>query len=354
MNQKFKILFLSNIPTPYQLDFIEEVNKNSNYEMRAYFLWEKEKNRDWLLKTNPKFIYADNFSYRPRYYLNFYKFFKDFKPKFILIGGYKLPLSNLAIFLAKISGCKIIFWLENPTPYQNIKKIIRDLHLKFKLLFVDCILAIGKRAASNYQKFSNCVYNLPYSMKFNNYYGIERKTINDNVKFLFSGQLIERKNITVLIEAFKQIKNKNIKLTVVGSGELGDEIEKIIKNDKRIKLLGFIQPQDLYRIFSKSDVFVLPSRYDGWAVVVAEAMAAGMPIVSTEETGAVFEFIKHEENGYLYDINKESIKDGLMFYINNPRLVYKHGCKNRKIIKNSAVDAKNMALYLYNILSNLK
>jgi len=347
-----KILFLSNIPTPYQLDFIEEINRLESAEIAVFFLWGTEKNRDWKLKNNNVKILK--FSKKFSDYYKFYKFFKSFKPDFILIGGYKIPLSNFAIFLAKVNDCKIIFWLEKPMPYQKIKKTIRNFHLKLKLLFADCVLAIGKNAQNDYQKFSNFVYNLPYSMNFEDYYKIDRKNINNCVKFLFSGQLIDRKNILTLVKTFKKIKNWDISLTIIGAGELADEIQRTIKKDNRVEFLGFVQPENLSDVFRQSNVFVLPSKYDGWAVVITEAMAAGMPIVSTKETGAAIEYIKHKENGYLCGIDEESIKQGLMFYINNPKLIYEHGYKNREIIKNSAVDARNAALYLYKTLLNLK
>jgi len=354
MNQNFKILFLSNIPTPYQLDFIKEVNKNQNYEMRAYFLWEEEKNRDWLFKKDQEFVYIANFSYRLKDYLNFYKFFINFSPNLVLIGGYRLPLSMLAIILSKVKHIKILFWLERPFESTGLKKFFKKFYIKNKFRLVNGILAIGISAVDIYKNFHKEVFNFPYSLNLDEFYKISRsEKSNKEINFLFSGQLIERKNIVNLVKAFQQIENSNIRLNIIGGGELKEQIEKLIERDSRVKLLGFIQPNDLPAVYAQNDVFIFPSKYDGWGIVVNEAMASAMPVIATDKVGSVKEFIKHKENGFICDIDVESIKEGIIYYLENKSLIYQHGQKNRKLIKDSLGDVKNAVDYLIEIIKNL-
>lgn len=346
-----KILFLSNIPTPYNLQLIREANKRRDIVMYGYFLRQIEKNRDWKLNLGEKNLEIANFRYLPKDYLKFCKFFRNFSPEMVLIGGYNLPLSNFAIFLAKIKSSKIFFWLEKPIERKGIKKILKNFYIFLKFKFSDGILAIGRFAQDIYKNFSDKVFNFPYSLDLDAFYKIKRDDMfPSKIKFLFSGQLIKRKNILNLIKAFLELDYENTELNIIGSGELENEIKKIINNNEKIKLHGFIQPNDLYKIYSKNNVFILPSWHDGWGLVINEAMGAAMPIISTKNVGAAVEYINHLKNGYLCGIEIESIKKALSFYIENKNLIFKHGQKNREIIMKSTGDVKNAVKYLTEIL----
>ena len=109
--------------------------------------------------------------------------------------------------------------------------------------------------------------------------------------------MIERKNILNLINAFKLIKNENITLTLIGDGSQKNIIKSKIKNDKRIKIKNFKNDNKLQKFFMHSDVFVLPSKYDGWGVVITEAMAYNNSIITTSTSGVSKDLIKNKLNG---------------------------------------------------------
>jgi glycosyltransferase involved in cell wall biosynthesis len=64
-------------------------------------------------------------------------------------------------------------------------------------------------------------------------------------------------------------------------------------------VLGFRNPEDIPPIFAAADVFVLPSRHDGWGVVVNEALGAGLPIIASDRTGAAHDLVQHGVNGFV-------------------------------------------------------
>ena len=88
----------------------------------------------------------------------------------------------------------------------------------------------------------------------------------------------------------------------------------------------------------------MPSKHDGWALVVNEAMASGMPIISTEKVGAIVEYIQHKENGFICDIDTDSIKDGIEYYLTNSEIIEQQSKKNREIVKKSLGDVKNAVI----------
>lgn len=68
----------------------------------------------------------------------------------------------------------------------------------------------------------------------------------------------------------------------------------------KIKHFGFVQPADLVTFIEQTGVFVMPSRFEPWGVVMQEFAAAGFPIISSDEVGAAEAFVADGENGYIY------------------------------------------------------
>jgi glycosyltransferase involved in cell wall biosynthesis len=79
--------------------------------------------------------------------------------------------------------------------------------------------------------------------------------------------------------------------------DLLSEIEPGIR--RRIRYEGFQAPGSLPRFFAQADIFVLPSRHDGWGVVVNQAMAAGLPIIASDAVGAASDLIEEGKSGFV-------------------------------------------------------
>ncbi len=102
--------------------------------------------------------------------------------------------------------------------------------------------------------------------------------------------------------AFQQIVKRvpTAELVVVGEGPLRSELESHeLTRRGRVRLVGFQPVADLPKVFADSDLFVLPSRHDGWGVVINQALAAGLPIVATDAVGAAQDYIAHTGAGTL-------------------------------------------------------
>ncbi|HYW36315.1 MAG TPA: glycosyltransferase family 4 protein [Balneolaceae bacterium] len=116
--------------------------------------------------------------------------------------------------------------------------------------------------------------------------------------FLYVGRFIKRKGIMELALAFQQLKRSadtSWSLTLIGNGPL----KKKLKKFDNIIIRDFVQPKELPEIMSDYGIFVLPSWREPWGVVVHEAAAAGLPIITTYECGAATAFVRNGYNGYL-------------------------------------------------------
>ena len=115
------------------------------------------------------------------------------------------------------------------------------------------------------------------------------KVYNKKIKIVYAGKLSYAKGLVSLLRVFGKIKDKyNLKLLLVGSG-VGEEEENIkelgINLGTDVEFLGEITQKDLGEVFRKSDVFVLPSFYEGLSLVTIEALACGLLVVVTEIKG---------------------------------------------------------------------
>lgn len=128
-----------------------------------------------------------------------------------------------------------------------------------------------------------------------------------NFDIIFLGRLTYLKNPERLIEIFKQIVNKRNKTTMamVGDGELKEQIETLIKQEKlekNITMFGF--QSNPYPYLNNSKIMIMTSRFEGTPMCALEAMSLGIPIVSTPTDGLV-QLIEQNKSGFLSDENVE-------------------------------------------------
>ena len=341
---------LSNIPAPYQLDFFGALAKNA--DVLAVFLQERETNRDWEL-DNKDWVRILGCSRGYSKWAELRGIINQFEPDHVIVGGYRLSLSLKLKWYCFRRGIPFYYWLEKPLPSNRVRKIIRYLVWMLTLPFARGVFCIGKEAMSAYKFFSKRVINLPYSIDASRYCQ-RNKLINKPLKCLYIGQYITRKGIQELLLGFSKISTDQATLTIVGSGEMKAEISFYTKKYSHIKEVGFLSPDQLPSIISQHDLLIAPSRHDGWAVVLVEAMISGLPVISTSNTGAFVELVELnglERSGTLCEVDPESIRDAIIGYVEDPDRISREGACARKKVLNSHAESKNAAKYLLTILS---
>jgi glycosyltransferase involved in cell wall biosynthesis len=140
---------------------------------------------------------------------------------------------------------------------------------------------------------------VPYGVALNEFYPVDAPP-TDCFRILFVGQFSIRKGIPYLLEAFKKFKHPNKELIVVGS--ISEDVQQIIANniDSRIKFVGTVPRSEVKKYMSCSHLMVLPSIEEGLALVQAQAMACGCPVVATPNTGSETLF-QHEKEGLIVE-----------------------------------------------------
>lgn len=125
--------------------------------------------------------------------------------------------------------------------------------------------------------------------------------------FLFVGQIVKRKGVGLLLQAWKKhCKNHpEDKLLLVGSGNQLNEFRSIYSNESSIALLGRVEYETVYKFYAIADVFILPTIEDNWSLVIPEAMACGLPVATSIYNGCCPELVHKDENGITFDPYKE-------------------------------------------------
>ena len=132
---------------------------------------------------------------------------------------------------------------------------------------------------------------------------------------LYVGMVNEEKGLLDLVRALKLLANKDTKLVlhVAGRIDIEPDYYKKVREESLMGCVetvfhGFLNRHALDRLYSQAHIFVLPSRYETYGMVIAEAMAHGLPIVATD-SGGIPELIESGKSGLLYkagDIEKLS------------------------------------------------
>ena len=135
--------------------------------------------------------------------------------------------------------------------------------------------------------------------------------------YLFSGQIVERKGVKYLLEAWTEHikRHTNDTLVLIGYGDLYDRFKAQYSDEPSIFLEGRVDYDDVYKYYAIADVFVLPTIEDNWSLVIPEAMACGLPVATSIYNGCYPELVKKNINGITFDTFKqESIVEALEYF----------------------------------------
>ncbi|WP_180028523.1 glycosyltransferase [Acinetobacter sp. YH16032] len=170
----------------------------------------------------------------------------------------------------------------------------------------------------------------------------------DRKAFMYLGRLIHLKGVDLLLKAFSHIKNEDWCLIIVGDGCDKKKLVNLsihLGLDKNILFCPSVSSNDVGEILSAADVIVLPSREDGWGVVLNEAASLGKPIIASDMVGASWHLIEDGQNGYKFKSNNfKDLQIKMEIYTNEKISLLDHGSHSLKLFKkfNSEAMANNL------------
>lgn len=200
-------------------------------------------------------------------------------------------------------------------------------------------LAIGVNAEHDFMRWGirrSKIRQLPYS-RGRETTGTRPPAQSGAPVFGFVGALCRRKGVDDIIPAFGEIARRYpcVKLVLVGRNDFGPELDRLIRDNAvafRVEVHPAVAPEAVDKYLSGIDVFVMPSRFDGWGVALQEAALAGCALISTRTCGAARHLVRDGINGILIDrCSAATLSQAMETYAANPELVAKHGAASPRI-----------------------
>jgi len=125
------------------------------------------------------------------------------------------------------------------------------------------------------------------------------------LRLLFAGSCVRQKGVEDLIEALAMVRDLPLRLDLAGRKDIDTHFNRrlirivdALDLTERVTFHGLVDSQGLARLYASADIFVFPSRYEGYGIVVAEAMRAGLPII-VANNGPVAEIVANNENALI-------------------------------------------------------
>ncbi|MDA3918438.1 MAG: glycosyltransferase family 4 protein [Deltaproteobacteria bacterium] len=144
--------------------------------------------------------------------------------------------------------------------------------------------------------------------------GLCKKKSANKFRLITVSRLINRKGIDHVLAALAALKDKDIELLIVGIGNYENTLKKMcseLKLNDCVTFYGYCLREQLFKLYNKADVFILPSLAESFGLVFTEAMACGLPVIGGR-TGGVPDLIK-SENGILVEPgNIKEIKSAIV------------------------------------------
>lgn len=177
----------------------------------------------------------------------------------------------------------------------------------------------------------------------------KKNSIPENVPLIiFVGSGYERKGLITLINSMKEV-DKSLRLLVIGRGNV-KKFQTIVNSNKISDRVFFLGPQiEIEKFYAASDIFALPTIYDPFSNATLEAMASGLPVISTKNNGAA-ELIEQGKEGFILEdmLSNSELSEKINNTLNNYAVMGKKARKKaekfpialaasefKKIIKNS-------------------
>jgi N-acetylgalactosamine-N,N'-diacetylbacillosaminyl-diphospho-undecaprenol 4-alpha-N-acetylgalactosaminyltransferase len=237
-----------------------------------------------------------------------------------LINSLSKQFGNKSVTVLYEVATPSVQYAEKSIASFFIKKMISTIYPRGDVLLANS-MGVSNDLKVNFfiEKLIQVVYspiNIDHIINLSN----EESELSDGkcVKFVTIGRLDKGKNHEMMINSFSKIKNTDSMLYILGEGELKSDLNILIEKlslQKRVLLLGF--DSNPYKYLRQCDVFLFSSSFEGFPTVVIEALACGLPVISTDCYSGPREMLSNVNDFQRITDNIEVADYGILTPVNN-------------------------------------
>ncbi len=276
---------------------------------------------------------------------------------------YTSPSTLLAARCLTSKGIPWVYVNEPPQPRHPALSALRKPFLSFVLERASAVVGMGSQARAIYHgilRHSKLTASVPYYIELDDLGHLplpQPPSKGQPVRFVSSGQMIRRKGFDILFEACQLLPRDGWSLTLAGDGPLRRRLEQQFLsrwNSDRVSFAGQVPYENRASVFAEKHVFVFPSRWDGWGMVVPEALAAGLPVVATDQVMSAHEFVRDGVNGFIIPADDpKALAENMAFFIEHPESIHAMGASAREALAEYTPDigAEKLVNLLYEVFT---
>jgi glycosyltransferase involved in cell wall biosynthesis len=372
-----KVLIVTNIPNPYRIPLFNELNKKLSetniqlkiafgaptYSRRKFQLNPEDFKFNYTILASKTFHFGNNektfFTYK-----GLLKIVKEFHPDKIIIIGFSIGTVKLWLrsFFKKTP---YIIWSGSILNSGRYNSLFRKIERKMLMSRASGFIAYGNKAKQylvangvDANKVAVGINTVDTSFFVEETRKLRSKLSHDRKKhLLYLGYLTPGKQVIKLLETIQMLTEirTDFILDIVGDGSEKLNLEKFIDEnllEQYVIFHGFKEKGEIPDFFAKTTCLLFPTSDDVWGLVLNEAMASGVPCLSTDKAGATNDLVIENETGFVVDFDhKEEVINKINFLLDNPEKAKLMGEKAADLIKQKASISKSAEGFVYAIMN---
>jgi glycosyltransferase involved in cell wall biosynthesis len=312
------VVYWNNIPAPYMVDRFNALADRGNVDLEVWFSSRTEADRSWrVAEESWRFPYRYLPAIPGRRAASLPLPALRAQPD-ALVSLYASPSFILGSTVARLRGIRIAYWVEVTFDATIVRRQWKE-RLKSGLLpRADGILTAGREGfafAMRYGVSPERIFTVPHVVDFERFADgsararASRETLRarlglHGVAFAYVGRLSSGQGLDQLLDAFAGLTRKNaydVSLLLVGDGSDEARLRRRCADGgvEGVVFAGFHEGNMLPPLYAAADVFVFPTLGETFGMVVLEAMACGLPVISTSGAGEIAERIDEGVNGFV-------------------------------------------------------
>lgn len=302
-----KVLYFTDMPSPYKVKFLNLFAKEC--DLIVYFERENhfDRNEEWIRGNKLEFSYKRMHTLIKSMKLIFDDILRQ-NPDIVFNTYYSTIRGMLITLTCKLFKRKMVIIADGGIPIKRSKVVEKLISIIMNQAFY--VMSSGEETNKYFEYYGvnkSKIYNYHFSsmtkdeVEFNKklaaeMYNKKRKTF----RILYVGQIIERKGIDILLKAINGLAGVHV--DIVG-GTTTDEINKLIKElkIKNVFFHGFKTGIELSKFYAECDIFILPTRYEIWGLVVNEAISFGKPVITSNKCNAGIDLCEKYHCGLIFE-----------------------------------------------------
>lgn len=320
-----RVLVVSEIIAPYRIPVFNELARQRGIDLHVIFLAETDPTlRQWAVyKDEIHFSYEVLPAWRKRIgghniLLNWglSRSLDRHKADRILVGGYNYLASWQALAWARRKQIPILLWVESTGRDKRAHRRPTELLKAAFMQRCDGFVIPGQSSMGyliSYHLPRRAIFTAPNAVDIEFFARLASSVRGDasvhrralclpNRFFLFVGRLAPEKGVFDLLEAYGRLDvelREKIGLVFAGDGILYEELKRRAANISpgTVQFTGFLQRERLASYYALAESLVFPTRSDPWGLVVNEAMACGLPVISSRAAGCTADLVEDQWNG---------------------------------------------------------